>query len=643
MRAALKAFGLDAQPALQRPLALEARIQGPSDGLRLSQANLASGSTRARLRGDLGDPRNFRGLEVDWSLSTPDLSELVSDPRFSTPLPLDARGRLARVPEGWRLRGVEGQTAGASFELSALVTDQPAYRGSKLKLEAAGDSLYALLAPWRDDQRLAEPFALGIDLDYEAGGLNVREVKASLGALQLSGDLVIDEPPDLSASRGSLSLTGPSTSQLLALLGLKLDLVDGPLSLDAKLAGMSDRVRLDRFEARIADSDLSGSGELFWGVKPRVEAMLHSKRLNLPFLLPRIDPAPLETSGELEATEPQAAHESVRVIPDAPLEVGWLKQFDGRLAFHVDELMVREGLSSSVILDLVLVDGTLASRELSWDGPFSSGYAQLVIENEDGQAAIDVYLNSQRIPLLWLLAGNPDAGADWIYMGRLWGKGSTLRSLVAGLNGGLVYKGGGGYLNNRGLDLVLGDVVGEIFSYVNPWATREPTTRVVCSAGAMSIKDGVIDVKPGLVVRLEKVDVASGGIIDLRNERVDLAFKSKSRKGLGISFGKAITPFFRVRGTLANPRLSLDAKGGALSAGAAVATTGLSIIAEGLWDRWIATAANPCDRLFSRAAEGTKAEFRSLLTPPNVMANLESALEAEEDPGPAEIEPSVRN
>ncbi|MEZ5559768.1 MAG: hypothetical protein R3E86_14650 [Pseudomonadales bacterium] len=629
--AALKAFGLDAEPALPRPLTLDARVRGPSNSLRVSEANLTSGSARARFHGSLGDPKNLQGLDVEWSLRTPDLSEVVSHARFPTSLPLDARGRLIRGPEGWRLRGVEGATAGARFELGALVTDQPGYGGSNLKLEASGDNLRGLLAGWRDDPRLAEPFALGIDLDYEVGRLDVRKVEASLGALRLSGNLVIDEPPDLSASRGSLNVTAPSSRQLLALLGLDLDVADGPLSLDAELTGLTDRVRLEQFEATIADSDLSGSGELLWGVKPRIEVMLHSRRLNLPFLLPRIDSAPLETSGELEAPESAAAEQSARVIPDTALDVDWLTHFDGRLAFHVDNLTVREALSSSVVLDLLLVDGTLASREFSWNGAFSSGYAQVVISNEEGHAAVDLYLNSQRIPLLWLLAGNPDAGADWTYMGRLWGKGSTLRSLAASLNGGLIYKGGGGRLNNRGLDMVLGDVVGEIFSYVNPWATKEPTTRIVCSAGAMSVTDGVIDAKPGLVVRLDKVDMASAGSIDLRNERVDLTFKSKSRKGLGISVGKALTPFFRIGGTLANPRLSLDAKSGAVSAGAAVATAGLSIIAGGLWDRWIATAADPCDRLFSRAAEGTKAEFRALLTPPNVLATLEARAEREEN------------
>ena len=76
---------------------------------------------------------------------------------------------------------------------------------------------------------------------------------------------------------------------------------------------------------------------------------------------------------------------------------------------------------------------------------------------------------------------------------------------------------------------------------------------------------------------------------------------------------KAVTPYFKIGGTLANPRLALDVKGAAVSGGAAVATAGVSILAEGLWDRRVATSINPCDRLIKRISKEGQKEFTPLL------------------------------
>jgi hypothetical protein len=60
----------------------------------------------------------------------------------------------------------------------------------------------------------------------------------------------------------------------------------------------------------------------------------------------------------------------------------------------------------------------------------------------------------------------------------------------------------------------------------------------------------------------------------------------------------------------------VDKKGVALSGGAAVATGGLSILAESLWDRWVATAKNPCDNLLAEAAKQDPELYRTILERP---------------------------
>jgi uncharacterized protein involved in outer membrane biogenesis len=282
----------------------------------------------------------------------------------------------------------------------------------------------------------------------------------------------------------------------------------------------------------------------------------------------------------------------------------------------VGQVLLREGVSSWADFDIVIRDGVLTAPRLAWEGSFSAGEAAVRVRAMEPGGEVDIYVNTRRIPLVWMLAGEPDSLSDRSYRLRLNARGDSLRSLAESANGAFVYKGGGGRISNSGMQLILGDVLDEVFSRLNPWAKSEPYTQVVCGAGAMTIEDGVVHVMPGVVARTDKLDIASAGTLDLHDERLDLNFSTRSRKGIGISAAKAVTPYLKIGGTLANPRLSLDSKGAAVSGSAAVATAGLSIIAGGLWDRWIATASNPCERLFTRASEDSREEFRALLEPP---------------------------
>jgi hypothetical protein len=59
--------------------------------------------------------------------------------------------------------------------------------------------------------------------------------------------------------------------------------------------------------------------------------------------------------------------------------------------------------------------------------------------------------------------------------------------------------------------------------------------------------------------------------------------------------------------------MALDAKGAAVSGSAALATAGWSILAESMWDRWVATAGDPCKRLLKKARKDKAREYETLL------------------------------
>jgi hypothetical protein len=142
-----------------------------------------------------------------------------------------------------------------------------------------------------------------------------------------------------------------------------------------------------------------------------------------------------------------------------------------------------------------------------------------------------------------------------------------------------------------------------------------PYSNVDCNAGAISARDGVLEIIPGFILRSEKLDYVAAGGINLRDESINLAFSTRSRKGLGISAGRALTNYIKLGGTLANPRLVLDAKGAAVSSGAAFATAGWSILAESMWDRWVLTSGDQCRRLIKNARNDKTRPYEALWRP----------------------------
>ena len=161
----------------------------------------------------------------------------------------------------------------------------------------------------------------------------------------------------------------------------------------------------------------------------------------------------------------------------------------------------------------------------------------------------------------------------------------------------------------------MGDLLAEIIDRLNPTTAARTHSEVECSAGAVIVTDGLVEVVPGLILRNDKLDFVSAGSINLNNEAIDLAFSTRSRKGIGFSAGRTLTNYIKLGGTLANPRITLDPRGAAISGSAAIATAGWSILAESMWDRWVLTAGDPCKRLIKKARDDKKRDYESLWRP----------------------------
>jgi hypothetical protein len=603
------------------PIAIEGTITGQPDKLNLKDLNVISGNSRITLSGFLGDPMNPQPVDLNIGVNTADLLAFLPDLKTSLPtsLPVNTSGSMSVSGNSVSVHSLNGQFGDIQLSLSGQFNTVSPHSGSHISLDAKTANLSKALITWIETDIPLHDAQLQLEASYLHPGIKIEKLDANIMDAQFRGRLSAEDIENFTTAEGEIRLTGSSSQNLTQLLGLASTVPDEPYALHIGIQNQSDLLSIKPIDITLAGSDLQGQLTVRPGEVPTIKASLHSRLLQLPFLLPDNN-QPSETTvveapfSDKNPDQLEPKDLLKRVIPNQPVNFSWLNQLQGTIQYQVDEIFFSESQKLAATADLSIKNGELVSNQINFDGTSLIGNVDLNIKAMKDTNKFTAFVDMQRIPLILMMGGQPSYTQDSFYRARLQTEGNSIRELAQNTNGVLAYKSSGGRLNNRGLGLILGDMVSEILSLLNPYATTDKQTMVLCSAGAISIVNGAMRLAPGLVIRTDKMDITSGGALNLHNEKIDLAFKTQSRKGIGISASKAITPYLKIGGSLASPFPVLDVKGAAVSGSAAVATAGMSILAESLWDRWIGTTKNPCDNLLGKVSKKDKKLFHELLS-----------------------------
>jgi AsmA family protein len=585
---------------------------------RLQDATLNSTHVLASLDAELDrlvDPQSIDGkLELRFSDLASTLAAYGLETEVPPGIPLYLSSAAKQVAGGFEFSGIEGDLAGVEFSGAGLLSAAQNWAGSRIALQTKGQNLRMAVNSWTTQLLPEEAFQLALDATYHAPLVVVDHLDFQVGGHQLQAQLALGEDKGAPAYvNGKARVAGDSLLQLLRWAGVEAELVDSDYQLSSDIHISARGIELETLDIRADRSDLSGALELAFGDVPRLDMKLHSRNLFLLGLIPdKSELAANDQVQEVAATSspklapPTRAQLADRIIPDSPLPTSWINRVNGRWQYSVESIFLREGLGSAVELDLDIRDGMLRTDKLEWDGSVSRGIAQLTLDASASANEFSFSMASDRIPVLWLLVGEKLPRQQAVYKLVLSGRGKTLRELAGSLDGAVASRGGGGLVNNQGLDLVLGDVLGSALDRLNPYTETEEFTEVICFAGAATLDDGVVALAPGAVLRTDRVDLLVSGQLDLGTEALNVAFNSRARKGIGISAGKVITPYLKLVGNLAHPYVTVNPESAVVSGTAALATAGLSVIAQGMWDRWVATAKDPCEVLVKQAREGKR-------------------------------------
>jgi len=177
------------------------------------------------------------------------------------------------------------------------------------------------------------------------------------------------------------------------------------------------------------------------------------------------------------------------------------------------------------------------------------------------------------------------------------GSGTSVSKIMAGLNGKLLVKTGKGQISSKAFDMASADALISTLSMLNPDAKKQKGGALECAVVNFNIKDGIATADKGIGILTSRMKIIGSGNVNLKTEELDIGITPKAREGSGISLSK-LAGLVRVGGTLANPTPKADAKAAlsaGLSAGAAIATGGLSLLGEGAMAGASSDDGNPCD------------------------------------------------
>ncbi len=368
------------------------------------------------------------------------------------------------------------------------------------------------------------------------------------------------------------------------------------VQLDGTFALQPEVFAFNPLVLRVAHSTISGRAEMDLSeALPVLTLALGSERLDLRPLL-------LEDAAS-PAPEPPA--DDGRVIPDLPLPLAALSQFNAQLDLNFATLETPRRILSDVLLKATLRDGAIRLDRLRSGGLMGnfevSGSLQPV-SKDSASLALDISAKNLTPNRADWHQADPATLPQFNGEARLRATGGGLRELAATLDGRLVLTAEPGIFPGKGLGALNYSFLEQVFTTIIPGLKVREATELKCFAADLHIEDGLLSTMPLIALQTTKILILSSGTLNLNDERLSFGFQATPTRLLNAQLTELLNPFVRIEGSMAQPTPVIDPKGTLIYGSAAAATAGLSIVAKGLWDR-LRGSTRPCQRLYKSLTE----------------------------------------
>ena len=537
---------------------------------------LSTRGVRITGEGAVENPLDGTGLRMGLKLEAGSGRRMLALAGLDADLPgaVRATAELTDGKDGPRLDKLQAKAhiEGGHISVAGSVENLVDLRGVNLDVGVKAKTLAGIARLIGARLPEAGPLTGSARITNPKGRFRLDQLSARIGlrgaTLNLSGKLT-----NLVRARGldlGIDLKATSLARLSRYLDVPLPGV-GPVKVTARLSRTKHGYKLAKLDARVGRSD--AAGELFiypHRKRPRVVGSITAKTLDLDQLLP--------AAGKRRGK---------RVFAAEPFSLAWLKTLDGDVSVHAVKLLVQ-----GVRLDKVKAGMSLTKGRLRFTptGRLGGGTfkARLSVDTRGKRPRIAMRIRGKGIGLGKVTAQIYDTqfieGARADVNIDVAGRGNSVAELMAGLSGGIYVAAGKAIIHNERLERVSGDVVTAVLSTVAMQNPEDQTTHVRCGVVRVPVKNGLVSIDRTIAMETSRAAISVSGTIDLGNEGLDLGVDLVGRRGLSLGAG-SFSGLVRVRGTMAEPTVGADAAGiagVAATVAGAVATGGLSLLAQGL-------------------------------------------------------------
>ncbi|HIG13961.1 MAG TPA: AsmA family protein [Gammaproteobacteria bacterium] len=573
-------------PELQASVQARVTTNGTLISINQAEGDIRGHGLHGTFTGMLPDTQDWTGGTVALAVQVDDLSSWGLGRALRSNGADGVRVKINAAYSGDRQRplAIYGQVSGEDWtaQIRSKIESLQATAAYDLELSIAAadpDQLVGFFAP---TVTLPGPVTARASLQGQFD-----QWETSQGRLEISGDgidVVLDGHLLVMGKndrRLGIDLKTDSFSRLGRLFAMSL-----PDSAPVRLVGSVKRsgtgIVIDSAQFDVGNSDFAGSIEYVGfddaGRKPRINAQLVSEHF---------DRKDFQTS----ATRKSSGMPPEKFFSDRRLVLDWISDNDIHLDYRANTAIVGEHHMKDLELTAVVENGKLVLDEIRAD--IQGAQMKVTLELDARQRPYDIHYSYQLLGMQvarWLTENEviqPMTGEVDIEV-KLTGKGNSIREVVSHADGYAVMVIHSAKIPRKARILLPTSVLMAALRTINPFAKASPVYNIECGLIGFRIDDGKAFSDHTLALKAKEVTILAAGTIDLATEEIAIAIRPKAREGLGVSTVNLAGIYYRLGGTLAKPVVKAASerilKTG-VTLGAAWLSSGLTVLAKGLFDR----------------------------------------------------------
>ncbi len=388
--------------------------------------------------------------------------------------------------------------------------------------------------------------------------------KIRAGATKIDADGRIEHPFDFGHLAMDVDASGPTLADLYYLIGIAL-----PNTRAYRLTGTlirdDNQWHLAGIDGTVGQSDLKGSADVDAShSRLYLKADLASKKLDFVDLGPLIGATPVSSGKGAAAAKGRAPQPAMRVLPDAPLKVERLRQFDADVKYVAETVASKDFPLRGADVTLSLKDGVLKLTPTTFkfaQGTLS-GNIQIDARRMVPVSDVDVRLTGLRMEQFLPASKTPALEGTALARLKLHGAGDSIRKAAAAASGAVTVVVPHGAMRRTFAEL-LGINVATSLGLILTGDTSQAELR--CAVADFQAKNGVLSLGQ-FVFDTETVGVTAKGSLDLRDEHLDLELTGHPKKPELLRVRAPVT----ISGPIVKPSIGIKPATAILQGGLAV-------------------------------------------------------------------------